>query len=171
MPRSITPAGVSAGPVNPPDALLLLHTYAQFHPSGFVWKVALCQLERNGIILKLLICPYLNILCDDIQISRTSLPRCRVDMPARGCRWSVRGGRGVLQGGGGRASTPPWWRGSPGTAAAQPVGSIESTGRETSPSRQVCSIPPAQLSLNSSDVKKPPPSRACSPPISSPRVL
>ena len=55
----------------------------------------------NGIILKLLICPFLNILWDDIQISRTSLPRCRVDMPARGCRWSVRGGRGVLQGGGG----------------------------------------------------------------------
>ena len=40
-------------------------------------------------------------MCDDIQISRTSLPRCWVDMPARGCRWSVRGGRGVLQGGGG----------------------------------------------------------------------
>ena len=69
------------------------------------------------------------------------------------------------EGGGRRASTPPWWRGSPGTAAAQPVGSIESTGRETSPSRQVCSIPPAQLSLGSSDVKKTlPPSRACSPP-------
>ena len=60
------------------------------------------------------------------------------------------------EGGGRRASTPPWWRGSPGTAAAQPVGSIESTGRETSPSRQVCSIPPAQLSLGSSDVKKKP---------------
>ena len=127
-------------------------------------------MNNNGIILKLSFCPFLNILCDDIQISRTSLPRCRVDMPARGCRWSVRGGRGVLQGGGGRASTPPWWRGSPGTAAAQPVGSIESTGRETSPSRQVCSIPPAQLSLGSSDVKKTLPLVEPAPPLSLPHA-
>ena len=74
------------------------------------------------------------------------------------------------EGGGRRASTPPWWRGSPGTAAAQPVGSIESTGRETSPSRQVCSIPPAQLSLGSSDVKKTSPLVEPAPPLSLPHA-